>query len=61
MNNTFPYSRIEVADSQGRKHVLVIASNNKTHLAWNGGNTMATFIAMIDLDANTYKNDDISE
>ena len=32
MKNTFPINIVEVSDSQGRKHVLVIACNNHIKL-----------------------------
>lgn len=59
--NNFPVSRVVVADSLGRKHVLVIACNNTTYINQNGSHSVASSIAMIDLDANTYKNDNISK
>lgn len=59
--NNFPVSRVVVADSQGRKHVLVIACNNTTYINQNGSHSVASSMAMIDLDANTYKNDNISK
>lgn len=61
MKNSFPVSRVVVADSQGRKHVLVITCNNITYINQNGSHSVASSIAMIDLDANTYKNDNISK
>lgn len=59
--NNFPISRIEVADSLGRRHVLAIACNNNSHINQDGSISVATSIAMIDLDANTYKNENISK
>lgn len=55
--NTFPINIVEVADSQGRKHVLVIACNNKNYSNWNNDtHSVGTSMAIVDLDANTYKN-----
>lgn len=59
--NNFPVSRVVVADSQGRKHVLAIACNKIVYSNMNDSHSVATSIAMIDLDANTYKNDNISK
>lgn len=56
MKNTFPINIVEVADSQGRKHVLVIACNNRCFSNWNDSHSVATSMAIVDLDANTYKN-----
>lgn len=59
--NNFPVSRIVAADSQGRNHVLVITCNKIVYVNQNGSHSVASSIAMIDLDANTYKNDNISK
>lgn len=59
--NNFPVSTVEVADSQGRKHVLVVACSNKTQINGNDTISVSSSIAMVDLDANTYKNENISK
>lgn len=59
--NTFPINIVEVADSQGRKHVLVIACNNRYFSNSNDSHSVATSLAIIDLDANTYKNENVSK
>lgn len=61
MKNNFPVSRVIVADSQGRKHVLVIACNNTTYINQNGSHSVSTSMAIVDLDANTYINENISK
>ena len=53
MKNTFPINIVEVADSQGRKHVLVITCNNRYFT--NFSHSVATSLAIVDLDANSYK------
>lgn len=59
--DNFPVSRIIVADSQGRKHVLIIACNKTVFINQNGSHSVSSSIAIVDLDANTYKNDNISK
>lgn len=61
MKNTFPINIVEAADSQGRKHVLVIACNNKIYSNWNDSHSVAASMAIVDLDANTYINENISK
>ena len=64
MKNSFSDSRVVVADSQGRKHVLVIACNNRYFTNFsnsNGSHSVATSLAIVDLDANTYINENISK
>lgn len=46
MKNSFPVSRVVVADSQGRKHVLVIACNNTTYINQNGSHSVASSIGL---------------
>lgn len=61
MKNSFPFSKLEVADSQGRKHIVIVVCNNKSFVNGNNSLTAATSIAIVDLDANTYKNDNVSK
>ena len=54
MSNKHSYERYEIPDIKGRKHAVVLFSENRSEIR-NGipSNTMG-FVA-IDLDANTYK------
>lgn len=64
MKNTFPINIVEAADSQGHKPVLVIACNNRYFTNFsnsNGSHSVATSLAIVDLDANTYINENISK
>lgn len=54
MSNRHSYERHEIPDIKGRKHAVVLFSENRSEVR-NGIPSTTTGFVAIDLDANTYK------
>jgi hypothetical protein len=54
MSNRHSYERYEIPDIKGRKHAVVLFSEDKS-VVRNGIPSTTMGFAVIDLDANTYK------
>lgn len=54
MSNRHSYERYEIPDIKGRKHAVVLFSENRSVVRNGIPSTTMGFVA-IDLDANTYK------
>ena len=54
MSNRHSYERYEIPDIKGRKHAVVLFSENRSVIR-NGIPTATLGLVAIDLDANTYK------
>jgi hypothetical protein len=54
MSNRHSYERYEIPDSKGRKHAVVLFSENRSMVHNGIPSTTMGFVA-INLDANTYK------
>ncbi len=54
MNNKHSYERIEILDSKGRKHAVVLFSESR-NVVRNGIPVSTLGLVAVDLDVNTYK------
>ena len=54
MSNRHSYERYEIPDIKGRKHAVVLFSENRSEVRNGIPSTTMGFVA-IDLDANTHK------
>ena len=54
MSIRHPYERIEIPDSKGRKHAVVLFSESR-NVVRNGIPVSTLGLVAVDLDVNTYK------